>query len=122
MKLHADAGATRITSYGPGWFAIGDRVVRCGIVISADGTVESWPPALLADLDESHLRQLFALEPEVVLLGTGMHQEFPPAEVLRTFAERGVGFEVMDTAAACRTFNVLAAESREVVAGLLPIG
>ena len=122
MKLHADGAATRITSYGPGYFAIGARVVRHGIIISADGTVTPWPPVVPADLDEELLRQIIAYEPEVVLLGTGARQAFPPPELLRPFADSGLGVEVMDTAAACRTFNVLAAESREVVAGLLPIG
>ena len=121
MKLHTDPTATRISSYGPGYFAVGDRLVQQAIVIAADGTVEPWPPVVLADLEEPHLRQILSRAPEVVLLGTGSRQEFPPAEIFRPFAEAGVGFEVMDTAAACRTFNVLAAESREVVAGLLPI-
>ena len=122
MKLHLDRGATRISSYGPGYFAIGERIVRNAIIISADGTVTPWPPVVPADLDEEHLRQIIAREPEVVLLGTGSRQAFPPPELLRPFVESGLAVEVMDTAAACRTFNVLAAESREVVAGLLPIG
>ena len=122
MKLHADGGSTRITSYGPGYFAIGERIVRHGIIISANGTVTAWPPMLPVDLEEGHLRQIISHEPEVVLLGTGARQEFPAPELLRPFVESGLGVEVMDTAAACRTFNVLAAESREVVAGLLPIG
>ena len=122
MKLHADGSTTRITSYGPGYFAIGDRIVRQGIIVCANGTVETWPPAVLADLDEGSVRQIISHGPEVVLLGTGARQQFPPPELLRPFVESGLGLEVMDTAAACRTFNVLASENREVVAGLLPIG
>ena len=76
MKLHADAGATRITSYGAGYFAIGERIVRHGIIISADGTVTPWPPVVPDDLDEEHLRQIVAHDPEVVLLGTGVRQAF----------------------------------------------
>lgn len=122
MKLHADGSTTRITSYGPGYFAIGDRIVRQGIIVCANGTVETWTPAVLADLDEGNVRQIISHGPEVVLLGTGARQQFPPPELLRPFVESGLGLEVMDTAAACRTFNVLASENREVVAGLLPIG
>ena len=122
MKLHADGAATRITSYGPGYFAIGDRTVRQGIIICADGTVTPWPPAAITDLDEGHVRQIISFGPEVVLLGTGARQAFPDPELLRLFVENGLGLEVMDTAAACRTFNVLASENREVVAALLPIG
>ena len=121
MKLHADTSASRITSYGPGYFAIGERIVRHGIIISANGAVIRWTPTVPADLDEEHLRQLISHEPEVVLLGTGARQAFPAPELLRPFVERHLGLEVMDTAAACRTYNVLAAEGRAVVAGLLPI-
>ena len=121
MKLHADTGASRITSYGAGYFAIGGRIVHHGVIVSADGMVTPWPPLAPDDLDEGHLRQIIAHDPEVVLLGTGVHQAFPAPELLLPFMEAGLSVEIMDTAAACRTFNVLAAEGREVVAGLLPI-
>lgn len=120
MKLHAEGGAVRVTSYGAGWFALGGEVVRRSAVLRADGTLEPWPPATVAELAEEHLRRLLLdPAPEVVLLGTGERQAFPAPGLLRPFAERGVGLEVMDTAAACRTWNVLAAEGRQVAAGLL---
>ena len=121
MKLHLDGAATRIGAYGPGYFAIGERVVRHGVIVGADGFVTPWPPVVPADLDEGRLREIIARGPEVVLLGTGARQAFLPPELLRPFAEKRLAVEVMDTPAACRTFNVLAAENREVVAGLLPI-
>ena len=122
MKLHLDGAATRISAYGPGYFAVGERVLRHGIVIGADGAVTPWPPVLPSDLDEERLREIIAGDPEVVLLGTGDRQAFLPPDLLRLFAENGLAVEVMDTPAACRTFNVLAAEHRKVAAGLLPIG
>lgn len=122
MKLHAEASAVRIASYGPGYFVVGDRTVRHSIILTFDGAIEPWAPAASADLDEDHLRALLLHRPEVALLGTGARQAFPPAGVLRPFAQSGLGLEVMDTPAACRTWNVLAAEGRKVVAGLLPIG
>ena len=122
MKLHAEGSAIRVTAYGPGYFVIGDRTVRRSVILAPDGTVEPWPPAACADLDEDHLRRLVSYRPEVVLLGTGASQTFPPARLLRPFAESGLGLEVMDTAAACRTWNVLAGEGRSVVAGMIPIG
>ena len=111
----------RITSYGAGYFVIGDRTVRRSVILTPGGTVEPWAPAVSSDLDEDHLRRLVSYRPEVVLLGTGTRQTFPPAKLFRPFAESGVGLEVMDTPAACRTWNVLAAEGRAVVAGMLPI-
>ena len=122
MKLHAEGSAVRIASYGPGYFVVGDRTVRHSVILASDGAIEPWAPAVSADLDEDHLRALLLHRPEVVLLGTGARQTFPPARVLRPFAQSGLGLEVMDTPAACRTWNVLAAEGRKVVAGLLPIG
>jgi uncharacterized protein len=72
------------------------------------------------ELDERRLEPVFALRPEVVLLGTGARQVFPSPELLMCFHRRGIGIEVMATAAACRTFNVLVSERRKVVAALLP--
>gem|GEM_PF-740563 len=80
----------------------------------------SWPPADFATLTAEHLAALLAHEPEVVLLGTGSRLRFPPPEVLQPLQAAGIGFEVMDTPAACRTFNILAGEERLVIAALLP--
>jgi uncharacterized protein len=72
----------------------------------------------VAELAAEHLERAIALEPEVILLGTGARQHFPAPALLRAMLARGIGLEVMDTAAACRTFNVLASEYRRVVAVL----
>ena len=122
MKLHAEGAAARITSYGPGFFAFGDRVAHGSILVRGDGSAVAWPPASVHDLEEAHMRQIIDLRPEVALLGTGVRQSFPPGILLRPFAEARLSLEVMDTAAACRTYNVLAAEGREVVAALIPVG
>lgn len=119
MKLHAQTAGIGITSYGPGYFVLGEETVRHSILLAPDGVIESWAPATPDDLDEENLRLLIAHRPEVVLLGTGARQVFPRAELLRPFAEAQVGLEVMDTPAACRTCNVLIGEGRQVVAGLL---
>ena len=81
--------------------------------------VEDWRPRSLAELDARRPRALLALSPAVVLLGTGARQAFPPAAVMAACLTRGIGIEVMDNAAAARTFNVLATEARRVVAGFL---
>lgn len=79
-----------------------------------------WPPGDFAALEADHLAALLAHEPEVVLIGTGTRLRFPAPEVLRPLQAAGIGFEVMDTPAACRTFNILAGEDRLVLAALLP--
>jgi len=97
-----------------------DRTVTGALILSATELVTDWPVTSLDELDEHLLEPVFALRPEVVLLGTGARQVFPAPELLMNFHNRGVGIEVMATAAACRTFNVLVSERRNVVAALLP--
>lgn len=88
------------------------------IALTADELLGSWNARPVADLVEEHFEIVFAVSPEVVLLGTGRANIFPPRELTFAFARKGIGLEVMDTAAAARTFNVLANEGRKVVAVL----
>jgi uncharacterized protein len=97
-----------------------DRTVTGSLILSASELVTDWSAACVDDLDERCLEPVLALQPEVVLLGTGARQVFPRPELMMCFHRRGIGIEVMTTAAACRTFNVLVSESRKVVAALLP--
>lgn len=97
-----------------------DRTVTGALILSASELVTDWAVESVDQLDEQLLEPVFALQPEVVLLGTGARQVFPPPELMMKFHSRGVGIEVMATAAACRTFNVLVSERRNVVAALLP--
>lgn len=90
-------------------------------VISGQRIIPEWNVSAVEDIDEASLQAIFDLQPEVVLIGTGKTQIFLPMEMQRHFFQRNIGFEVMKTDAACRTFNVLASEGREVVAALLPL-
>lgn len=98
---------------------VNDRVLTRSFVVSPSELQEEWPPRDVASLTADDLAPLLALQPEVILLGTGDRQVFPSAAVLAAGLTRGVGIEVMTNAAAARTFNVLAGESRRVVAGFL---
>lgn len=88
------------------------------VAITPEGIFDDWQAKPLADLDDSDFGTLLAQSPEIVLLGTGSKNVFPPRELMFAFARRGVGLECMDTAAAARTFNVLATEGRQVAAVL----
>ncbi len=88
------------------------------IALTPEEVFENWNAKPVAELLESDFEDLFEIAPEIVLLGTGMSHLFPPRELMFAFARRGVGLECMDTAAAARTFNVLAAEGRQVAAVL----
>jgi len=81
--------------------------------------IVDWSPATLDDLTDADLDQVMALDPELVLLGTGARQRFPAPAVMARFLTRGIGIEVMDNAGAARTFNLLAGEGRRVVAAFL---
>ncbi|RMH88360.1 hypothetical protein EBB59_11855 [Lysobacter pythonis] len=98
---------------------VNERRLEASFIVAPNHLVENWPPRRLADLDAAAINDLLALAPEVVILGTGERQDFPPAEVMAACLQRGVGIESMSNAAAARTFNVLAGEGRRVVAGFL---
>lgn len=94
-------------------------VYHRSIIVSPEELVADWAPHTLDELQPAHMAQLARFGAQVVLLGSGTSMRFPPAEILRPLIEAGVGYEVMDTGAACRTYNILAAEGRLVVAGLI---
>lgn len=97
---------------------INDRLWSVAIAISPQQNITEWPQKSVTDLVEDDFAALLAQSPELIVLGTGEKGLFPPRELTFAFARRGVGLEVMDTAAAARTFNVLAGDGRQVAAVL----
>lgn len=98
---------------------VNDRRLAASFILAPDRLVEDWGVQDAAKLTPEALAPLLAMEPEVVVLGTGQTQVFPAAEVQEACLARGIGLDAMSNAAAARTFNVLAAEGRRVVAGFL---
>jgi uncharacterized protein len=98
---------------------VNERVLRKSFVISPETLIEDWPATDATTLESSLMEPLLALQPELVLLGTGATQIFPPPAVLAACLTRGLGIEVMTNAAAARTYSVLAGEGRRVVAGFI---
>ena len=98
---------------------VNDRTLVRSFVIAPDELVEDWPVAEASALTAENLAPVLALRPEVVVLGTGARQVFPPASVMAACLSRGIGIEVMANAAAARTFHVLAGEGRKVVAAMI---
>ena len=97
---------------------IGNERYTETVALTPDGPVAEFAPPSLEQLDISHFEALLADGPELLILGTGERNVFPPRELTFAFARRGIGLEVMDTAAAARTFNVLAGEGRRLAAVL----
>jgi uncharacterized protein len=121
MRFTQDSSSATnlVRAYADGELRVNDDVYRSSIIVSASA-VHATPDIRdmkdLAGLDPS---RILALDPELVLLGTGPRQIFPAASFRAQFLSAGIGVEVMDTGAACRTFNVLVAEQRRVVALLM---
>jgi uncharacterized protein len=97
------------------------RIITSSVIITPEDLIEEWPPADPAELATEHIQQVLVLQPEIVILGTGRRLRFPSVEVIQACHRAGAGFEVMDTGAACRTYNILAAEGRRVAVALLMI-
>lgn len=120
MKLHAHAQSARntFTAYGEGWFAVNGERHEAGLIVFPDRMVD-WPVAGFDALRAEDFALLAEARPEIVLLGTGARQRFPHPRLTEALMQARVGVEVMDTAAACRTYNILMAEERLVAAALL---
>jgi uncharacterized protein len=101
---------------------VNERTLTRSFIVAPDALVESWPVRDVATMRPADLDALLALEPEVVLLGSGEAQAFPPADVAAACLQRGIGLEAMTNAAAARTYNVLAGEGRRVIAGFVMAG
>lgn len=122
MKLHADSATSlnTVTAYGPGYVEINRQKHQGPILLMPEGSVLQWRITAFEQLDETAFAELLAFQPEVVLLGTGSSQRFPHPRLAGPIAAARIGLDVMSTAAACRTYNILMAESRRVLAALLP--
>jgi uncharacterized protein len=121
MKLHLTkpAGHNLFTGYGEGYVSINDRRYTHSVIVSPEGEIERWAVNALEGLASADVEALLARQPEVVILGTGATHRFPRPELMRPLMAASIGFEVMDTKAACRTFNILMAEGRQVLAAIL---
>ena len=120
MKFHLQTPAANVVhALGADWVRIGEDEYRQNLVVTPDAIAAGWAPAGFAALTESDFAGLLQHRPELVLLGTGATQRFPHPRLLSALSDARVGVEMMDTRAACRTFNILIAEDRRVVAALI---
>ncbi|MDX5151522.1 MAG: Mth938-like domain-containing protein [Acidiferrobacterales bacterium] len=108
-----------IRSHTENSVTIGETVYTTSLIISPGSLDDTWGPDSAESLTATHLKALVRFEPELVLIGTGIRQVFPALEILKPLVENQIGYEIMNTAAACRTYNILVAEGRAVVAGLI---
>jgi uncharacterized protein len=124
MKLQPDRlDVQSILGYGPGWVGLGHQGVaekiEHSIVIGSRGERFDWNCARFEELTEAHFTLLAATQPELVIFGSGSRLRFAPPALMRALMHKRIGVETMDTLAACRTYNILAGEGRQVIAALL---
>jgi uncharacterized protein len=107
------------TGYGAGHVIVNHKRYEHNLIVLPDRIIENWDTNAFEDLTTEHFDFVMALQPELVLFGTGATLRFPHPRLTRSLIQAGIGVEVMDTAAACRTYNILTAEGRQVAAALL---
>lgn len=120
MKLTDEKipGLNLVSAYSATEVRIGEKVLQRSCVLTARDLISDFRPQTLNELTIADLDTVFALEPEIVVIGSGPRQRFPDPSLIGAVLSRGIGCEVMDTGAACRTFNVLVSEDRRVAAAL----
>lgn len=125
MKLNAELRADsrtpylNITACGADHVAVNGRVLQHSLLLMPEQLIEDWGPTAFSALTPAHIETLARMPWDVLLLGTGQRQHFPSPALLRPIYETGRGTEIMDTPAACRTYNLLASEGRLVCAALI---
>lgn len=121
MKLQSDphSGANAITGYGNGYVEINQIPYDHAVILKSDGAISEWPVKSFEELEAGHFAQMVDFKPELVLIGTGSRQRFPKPELLKPLIAAKIGFEIMDSQAACRTYNILVGEGRQVLLALL---
>jgi uncharacterized protein len=120
MKFHLSTGSGNVfTGYGEGYVRLGIVEYRENVVVTPETIITAWGAGGFEALTEADFAAIAALQPEVALLGTGQRIRFPHPRLTRALTDAHIGLDVMDTPAACRTFNILAAEGRKVAVAIL---
>lgn len=108
-----------ITAYDNGTVSVNGKTFQQSLIISTTKLNENWGLSAIESLSEKHIDQILSLQPELILIGTGERLKFPAVDKYAAIIHRGIGVDFMDTGAACRTYNILMSEGRNVVAGLI---
>jgi uncharacterized protein len=118
IQLTLAEGKYIVTGYGPGWIEINKTRHETSLILTPD-RLTPWAATSIKGLTENHFEPVMQLAPDVLLIGAGDRLNFPSPMLLKPLIEAGIGFEVMNTAAACRTYNVLIGDGRNVAAALI---
>jgi uncharacterized protein len=121
LKLHLNTSLTQkiFTAHGKGYVTISGERFEHPVIVTPEKVMTDWQPQGFDALDESHFACFLVIRPDILLFGTGAQQRFPHPRLYHLLSSAGIAVEFMDTAAACRTFNILMAEDRNVAAAIL---
>jgi uncharacterized protein len=121
MSLHLDENSAhyQIRAYQSGVIQVNDRTFSHSIILTPEKLISSWPPQSIDELKREDLAIIIELRPAILLIGTGHTLHFPDLQIYGDLMNYGIGVEIMNTHAACRTYNVLTAEGRSVAAALI---
>ena len=119
LNLDENSAAYQIRAYQPGLIQINDQTFTGSIIITPEQLISPWSPQSIDELSREDLTAVIALRPTILLIGTGHTLQFPDLKIYGDLINYGIGVEIMDTHAACRTYNVLTAEGRSVAAALI---
>ena len=119
LELDENKSTYQIRAYRPGTLQINEKTLTQSVIITPTQLIENWAPQTSAELTADSLKPILALKPTILLIGTGSTHVFISPAIYGDLINQGIGVEVMDTSAACRTYNALSAEDREVAAALI---
>ena len=119
LELDKELAAYHFSSFSYGAVVVGGQQYRESLIVTPKEIFDYWPPKTLDDITQDDLETIIALEPELILIGTGDKLKFPMSSILEGVATANLGIEFMDSRAACRTYNILASENRRVAAGII---
>lgn len=119
LTLDDNNSIFQIRAFKPGMLQVNEQIFTRSIIVSRDKLIDDWQPQLISELIPEHLSVITTLSPAILLIGTGTTLQFPPIETYGELINHGIGVEIMNTSAACRTFNALTSEERNVVAALI---
>ncbi len=119
FDLDENQSQYQIRAYTPGSLQVNEKILRQSAIVTPNQLIENWAPQTIDELTTDSLTPLIVLKPSILLIGTGSKMVLLPLELYGDLLNLGIGVEIMDTAAACRTYNALSAENRNVAAALI---
>lgn len=119
LTLDENRAIYQIRAFKPGLIQVNETTYTQSLIVAPRQLITDWEPQTLAALTAAHFQAILTLKPAILLIGTGTKLSFPPVAIYGELINHGIGVEIMDTSAACRTYNALSAEDRNVMAALI---